>query len=210
MNTKYKSYIIIGVVLLIVVIIAAWYVSARNGLVAADEGLKKQWAEVEVQYQRRLDLIPNLVRSVTTATDIETSSVEKVTKARSAGAELLSAVEAAQKVNGGNALSSQEAMDSYLNARQAVDRSLGIYVNAVHEAYPDYKSISQFQDLNTQLEGTENRIATERMRYTDCVKEYNTLIRKFPVNLVASIGGFDKKPQFEAEAGAEKAPEVQF
>lgn len=203
---KKTAIIAIAVIVVVLVACVSWYVSTRNGLVVLDEGVSQQWSQVEVQYQRRLDLIPNLVETVKGYAEHESSTYENVTRAR---AGLTDAYNAAREVPA-SAPADQQALDRFNNAQGELGRAFNIYVNAVREAYPDLKANTQFTDLQTQLEGTENRIATERGRYTDVVKEYNVAVKRFPANLWAGIFGFSAKPQFQAEAEAAKAPQVQF
>ena len=202
-----KSAIVIGVIVIILVFLGSWYVSARNGLVAMDENVQEQWSKVEVQYQRRLDLIPNLVETVKGYAAHESSTYENVTRAR---AGLSDAYNTANALQGKEAGASEADLDRYNAAQQSLGKALSIYVNAVREAYPDLKADSQFTDLQTQLEGTENRIATERGRYTEEVKAFNVAVRTFPRSIVASIAGFNVKPQFKADAEAATAPKVSF
>lgn len=198
--------IVLGVIVVLIIVCIGWYVSVRNNLVTLDEGVAEQWSKVEVQYQRRLDLIPNLVETVKGYAEHESSTFEKVTQAR---AGLTDAYNAAREVPAA-APSSQQSMDKFSAAQQQLGRAFSIYVNAVHEAYPDLKANAQFADLQTQLEGTENRIATERGRYTEIVKEYNIAVRRFPASIVAGMSGFAVKPQFQADAQAAQAPKVSF
>jgi len=202
-----KSLIIAGVVILAIVLLGAWFISSRNGFVKLDEDVQQQWSKVEVQYQRRLDLIPNLVETVKGYADHESTTLEKVTRAR---AGLSDAYNKANALQGQDAASTEQSLDNYNAAQQSLGKALSIYVNAVREAYPDLKANTQFEDLQTQLEGTENRIATERGRYTDAVRSYNVAVRSFPGSLVASISGFTAKPQFKADAEAATAPKVSF
>lgn len=173
-----------------------------NSLVEQQQGVEQAWAQVENQYQRRADLIPNLVNTVKGYAEHESSTLESVTNAR---AGLTKAYDAAQAVE-----NPQENIEQYQQAQSALKGALDIYVNAVREAYPDLKANTNFMSLQTQLEGTENRISTERKRYTEAVMEYNTSIRKFPTNIYAGWFGFKEKPQFKAEPGASKVPEVKF
>ncbi|MBO7165367.1 MAG: LemA family protein [Muribaculaceae bacterium] len=178
-----------------------------NSLVEMEQTVEQSWAQVENQYQRRLDLIPNLVNVVKGYADHESQTLQSVTNAR---AGLTQAYNQAQALPGDQAMASEEALQQYQQAQNNLKGALGIYVNAVREAYPDLKANENFRDLQTQLEGTENRIATERLRYTEAVKEYNTAIKQFPTVIYAGWFGFNAKPQFKAEEGANKAPEVQF
>lgn len=173
-----------------------------NSLVEKEQSVNQAWAQVENQYQRRADLIPNLVNTVKGYAQHESSTLESVTRAR---AGLTKAYDAAQ-----SAEAIPENIEQYQQAQSNLKGALDIYVNAVKEAYPDLKANTNFIDLQTQLEGTENRISTERMRYTEAVKDYNTSIKKFPTNIYAGWFGFKEKPQFKAEAGAQKAPVVEF
>lgn len=202
-----KSTITIAVIVAIVLMLCAGACSSYNGMVEKEQTVEQTWAQVENQYQRRSDLIPNLVNTVKGYASHESTTLQSVTDARVG---LSKAYNDANAVSPEQAQSSQEGLKQYQQAQNKLKGALDIYVNAVREAYPDLKANQNFQDLQTQLEGTENRISTERQRYTVAVKEYNTTIKKFPGRIFASIFGFESRPQFEAEAGAEKAPEVQF
>lgn len=173
-----------------------------NSLVEKEQKVDQAWAQVENQYQRRADLIPNLVNTVKGYAEHESSTLEAVTNAR---AGLTKAYEASQSVE-----NPQKNIEQFQQAQSALKGALDIYVNAVREAYPDLKANTNFMALQTQLEGTENRIATERKRYTEAVLEYNTSIKKFPTTIYAGWFGFKEKQQFKAEPGANKAPEVKL
>ena len=203
-----KKSAIVTIVIIVVAVVAgiSWYISTRNGLVVLDEGVAQQWSKVEVQYQRRLDLIPNLVETVKGYAEHENSTFENVTRAR---AGLTDAYNAAREVPA-TAPADQQSLDAFNNAQGQLGRAFNVYVNAVREAYPDLKANTQFADLQTQLEGTENRISTERGRYTEIVKEYNIAVRRFPASIVAGMSGFAPKAQFQAEAAAATAPKVSF
>lgn len=170
-----------------------------NSLVEKKQGVEQQWAEVQNQYQRRADLIPNLVNTVKGYAKHESSTLEKVTEAR---AKATSITINPEDLNEENLARFQQAQNGLTGALKSL--------LAVSEAYPDLKANENFRDLQTQLEGTENRITTARGRYTEAVRNYNTAIKKFPTLIYAGILGFKPKPQFSAEAGAEKAPEVNF
>lgn len=170
-----------------------------NSLVEDQQGVDQAWAEVENQYQRRADLIPNLVNTVKGYAKHESSTLEKVTEAR---AKATSITINPEDLNEENLARFQQAQNGLTGALKSL--------LAVSEAYPDLKANENFRDLQTQLEGTENRITTARGRYTEAVRNYNTAIKKFPTLIYAGILGFKPKPQFSAEAGAEKAPEVNF
>lgn len=172
-----------------------------NSIQGADEDVKAKWAQVQNQYQRRLDLVPNLVRTVQGAANFERETLQAVIEARSQAASV--------KVDA-SVLEDPAAFQRF----QQVQDSLGSALQrlmVVVERYPDIKSTAAFRDLQAQLEGTENRISVERKRYIDSVAVYNKLVRQFPTNLTARhILGVEVKPTFEATAGAEKPPEVQF
>lgn len=202
-----KSLIITIAIVAVVLLLCAGGCSSYNGMVEKEQIVEQTWAQVENQYQRRADLIPNLVNTVKGYASHESETLQSVTDAR---AGLTQAYNDANAVSSADAVKSQEALNSYQQAQSALKGALDIYVNAVREAYPDLKANANFQDLQTQLEGTENRISTERQRYTEAVKEYNTKIKKFPGNIFAGIFGFEAKPQFKADEGASKAPIVEF
>lgn len=170
-----------------------------NSLVDKQQTVDEAWAQVENQYQRRADLIPNLVNTVKGYTTHESETLVKVTEARAK----------ATSITIDPADLNEETLAKYQAAQSELSGALKSLL-AVTEAYPDLKANENFMNLQTQLEGTENRIATERKRYTSAVKEYNTSIKKFPTMIYAGWFGFKEKPQFKAEAGAEKAPEVKF
>lgn len=170
-----------------------------NSLVEKQQNVDQAWAQVENQYQRRADLIPNLVNTVKGYSTHESETFEKVTLAR---AKATSITIDADNLNEENLAKFQAAQNELSQALKSL--------LAVTEAYPDLKANENFMNLQTQLEGTENRIATERMRYTEAVRDYNTAIKKFPTTIYAGWFGFDAKPQFKAEEGAQRAPEVSF
>ena len=170
-----------------------------NSLVEKQQGVDQAWAQVENQYQRRADLIPNLVNTVKGYSQHEEETLLKVTEAR---VKATSITISADDLNEENLAKFQQAQGELSQALKSL--------LAVTEAYPDLKANENFLNLQAQLEGTENRIATERKRYTEAVMEYNTSIKKFPTLIYAGWFGFKEKPQFKAEAGAEKAPEVKF
>ncbi len=170
-----------------------------NSLVEKQQGVDQAWAQVENQYQRRADLIPNLVETVKGYSTHESETLQKVTEAR---AKATSITIDAENLN-------EETLAKYQQAQGELSQALKSLL-AVTEAYPDLKANENFMQLQAQLEGTENRIATERKRYTEAVADYNTAIKKFPTNIYAGWFGFEAKPQFRAEAGADQAPEVKF
>ena len=170
-----------------------------NSLVDKQQTVDQAWAQVENQYQRRADLIPNLVNTVKGYSTHESETLQKVTEAR---AKATSITIDAENLN-------EETLAKFQQAQGELSQALKSLL-AVSEAYPELKANENFMALQAQLEGTENRIAPERRRYTEAVKDYNTAIKKFPTTIYAGWFGFEPKPQFKAEAGAEKAPEVKF
>lgn len=183
----------------IIVISIIWVVSKYNGLVKKDEACTQQWSKVESQYQRRLDLIPNLVNTVKGYAEHEQETFTQVIEARNQASQT--------KIDPNNM--SQEAMDKFQQSQQTLKSSLDRLMVVV-ERYPDLKANQNFLELQSQLEGTENRIAVERQRFADVVNTYNSTIRRFPTNLIAGIFSFERKAYFESEAGAENAPKVEF
>lgn len=199
-----KNVVMLAAVIAFVAILFAGGCSSYNGMVDADQAVAKQWGQVENQYQRRADLIPNLVSTVKGYAAHESSTLEAVTNAR---AGLTKAYNDANAITGEQA---QANLPAFQQAQSALKGALDIYVNAVREAYPDLKANENFLNLQAQLEGTENRVATERTRYNEVVETYNKKVLRFPGRIFASIFGFDKKDMFRAEEGAQKAPKVEF
>jgi LemA protein len=189
----------LGVFVLLVLSVILWYFGAYNKMVNADEQVSAQWANVENQYQRRADLVPNLVATVKGYAAHEQSTLEGVIEAR---AQATAVQIDPTKLNA-------QTLAQYQQAQGNLSSALSRLLVSV-ERYPDLKANQNFLDLQAQLEGTENRIATERLRFNDQAQVYNTLIRRFPNSIVAGMSGFQQKPYFKAEAGTEKAPEVQF
>lgn len=202
-----KSTVSIIVVVVLLVLVLGGGCSVYNGMVTQQQKVEAAWAKVEVQYQRRLDLIPNLVETVKGYAAHESGTLESVTRARAGLSDAYNQADSLQRAGAG---ATAQGFEQYTAAQSSLNRALSIYVNAVHEAYPDLKANENFMSLQTQLEGTENRIATERGRYTDVVKDYNVSIRRFPRNILAGMFGFEPKPQYQAEAAAQSAPKVQF
>ena len=188
-------WIILGIVAVIVI----WAVSGYNSLVSNEENVGKAWANVESAYQRRSDLIPNLVNTVKGYAQHEQKTLQDVVEARSKATSI--------RVDASTA--TPEQMQQWISAQQEVGSALGRLI-AISESYPTLRANENFLALQTQLEGTENRIKTERDRYNEAVKGFNVKIRRFPTNILASMFGFERREMFEAEAGAEIAPEVQF
>ncbi|MBD5233220.1 MAG: LemA family protein [Bacteroidales bacterium] len=204
---KKSGIITLAVIAILVIVLFVSGKSAYNSMVTLEQDVDEAWAKVEVQYQRRMDLIPNMVETVKGYAEHESSTYEKVTQAR---AGLSDAYNAAKEQSATVTPADTEAFDRYNQAQQGLNKALSIYVNAVKEAYPDLKADVQFTNLQTTLEGTENRIATERGRYTGVVKEYNLKVKRFPANIWASIFGFSAKPQFASDPEAATAPKVSF
>lgn len=197
---KFKpATIVLLVVVALLLFLGMGACSSYNNMVGLQESVDQSWGEVETQYQRRADLIPNLVNTVKGYATHEAQTLEKVTQARANATSITLDV---------NDLT-EENLAKYQKAQGELSSALKSLL-AVTENYPDLKANKNFEDLQAQLEGTENRIATARGRYTEQVKEYNTTIRRFPANIFAGMFGFDKKPQFAAEEGASKAPTVDF
>ena len=176
-------------------------VSINNGLVAKEQGVDAAWAQVLNQYQRRADLVPNLVKTVEGSADFEKSTLEQVVNARASVGRVT--VDASQAPTDPNML--QQFQQAQASFSSALSRLL-----VVAENYPDLKASAGFRDLQAQLEGTENRIAVERGRFNEVVQTYNTSVKKFPAVLLAGTLGYHPRPYFQSDAGAEKAPEVQF
>lgn len=192
-----------GKVLIIVFILGLLVflgISTNNGLVEREENVESAWAQVENQYQRRADLIPNLVNTVRGAADFEQETLTAVINARS---------KATSVTITASDLNDPSKIAQFQEAQQQLSGALSRLLVSV-ERYPELKANSNFRDLQAQLEGTENRISTQRMRFNNAAQNYNTSIRKFPTSIIASIGGFERKAYFEAEKGAENAPTVDF
>jgi LemA protein len=190
------------VILVVVAFLGIWAVSARNNLVTLEEGVKEKWSQVENVYQRRLDLIPNLVNTVKGYATHERETLEGVVEARAK----------ATQISGDalkNVINDPQAFQKFQESQSALSSALSRLMVVV-ERYPDLKANQNFLELQSQLEGTENRIAVERRRYNETAKDFNVAIRRFPTAMIASFFGFKEKAYFQAEAGAAKAPEVKF
>jgi LemA protein len=185
----------------IVAAVALFAISTYNGLVGKQQGVDASWAQVLNQYQRRADLVPNLVKTVEGSANFEKSTLEQVVNARASVGRV--SVDPNQAPADPNTL--KQFQDAQASFGSALSRLL-----VVAENYPDLKSSAGFRDLQAQLEGTENRIAVERGRFNEVVQGYNTTVKKFPAVLFAGMLGFHPRPYFQSDAGAEKAPEVQF
>jgi LemA protein len=191
-------------IVLIVVIIGAWGVSSYNGLIALDQGVQAQWGQVENVYQRRADLIPNLVATVKGVANFEKSTYIAVAQARA---------KVGQVTLGGteNLPADAAALAKYQAAQDGLTSALSRLL-AVVENYPELKANENFLELQSQLEGTENRIAVERMRYNEAAQKFNTTRLQFPTNVIAGMFGdqFKEKAYFQATQGSETPPKVQF
>lgn len=196
-----KKVLIIILVCFVVLLsgFAGYGIKTYNGMVRAQENVTSQWANVENQYQRRSDLIPNLVNTVKGYAEHEKSTLDAVISARA---------KATQTTIDASDLN-ETTMKAYQTVQGELSQALGRLL-VVTENYPDLKANQNFMELQAQLEGTENRISTERTRYNDMVKTYNTFVRTFPSSLVAAITGFESKPYFQADESAKSAPKVEF
>lgn len=192
---KKSNMIIIGVIALV----AIWGISVYNGLVTMEEDVNGQWSNVETQYQRRADLIPNLVSTVKGYASHEQETLEGVIQARSAATQI--------KVDVNDL--TEEKLAEFQKAQGAVTSALGKLL-AITENYPDLKANQNFLELQAQLEGTENRINVARTNFNNTAKEFNTAIRRFPKSILAGLFGFKKRAYFEAAEGTEQAPKVEF
>ena len=190
-----KKWIWIGAV----AVVAIFFYATYNGFVNREEGLKSAWSNVETQYQRRADLIPNLVNTVKGYAAHETQTLNEVTEARARATSInLSADDL-----------TPERLAQFQRAQAEVRSALGRLI-AVSESYPDLKANQNFLELQAQLEGTENRIAVARKDFNAAAQQYNVSVRRFPANLVARMFGFGQKPYFESAEGAAAAPQVTF
>lgn len=195
-----KSVIItFTAIVAMVALVAIWAVSGYNSLVNADESVATAWSNVENQYQRRADLIPNLVNTVKGYAAHEQETLDAVVSARTRATQVT--------IDADNM--TPEKLAEYQKAQGEVGAALSRLL-AITESYPDLKANQNFLELQAQLEGTENRISVERRNFNEAARSYNTSIRTFPKNLLAGMFGFEKRPYFEAQDGAEKAPEVKF
>ncbi len=188
---KKKTLITVGIIVAVLVVLISLFAGTYNSLVAMQTTVESKQSDIQVQLQRRADLIPNFVNSIKGYTEYEQSTLQAVTEARAAVG------------NAADATQQAEANDQ-------LNRAISIWVNAVTEAYPELKASAQFQSLQTELAGTENRVAVARKDYNEAVQVYNTSIRQFPRVLFANLFGFEAMPLFEASDSAQQAPEVSF
>mgnify|MGYP001627558310 CR=1 FL=1 len=194
-----KTLIVIGVIVLIVLIFFSFFKNTYNNMVRLGEQVDAQWAQVENVYQRRADLIPNLVNTVKGFAAQEQEVLIGVVEARAK----------ATSVNLSADNLTAENLKAFQDAQAGLSSALARLMVVV-EKYPELKSNQNFLELQSQLEGTENRITVERMKFNDTTREYNTYIKSFPQNLLAGMFGFDNKPYFEAKEGSAEAPKVEF
>lgn len=194
-----KSFIVLGVVLVLVFIVYRFFAGTYNNLVTKEEEVSSAWAQVENVYQRRLDLIPNLVATVKGAADFEQSTLTAVIEARASATQV--------KIDPKNLTA--EELGKFQAAQGQLSAALGRLM-VVAEQYPQLRATQNFTELQAQLEGSENRIAVERQKFNEVARGYNTYRRSFPRNLLAGMYGFKEKAYFESDKGAEKAPKVEF
>ena len=198
----------LGVVVVVALIAIMWGVGVRNGLVNREEAVNSQWSQVENVYQRRFDLIPNLVRTVQGAANFEKSTLQAVVEARARVGQVAAPAQFNPNA-GGNVTSNPQAFQQFQQAQDQLSGALSRLLVVV-ERYPDLKSNANFIGLQEELAGTENRISVERRRYNEVAQDYNAAIRRFPANVVAGMSGFKPKAYFTATAGADRPPEVNF
>jgi LemA protein len=191
---------ILGGLLLIAFIAISWGVGINNKIITADEGVKNGWSQVENQYQRRFDLIPNLVETVKGYAKQEKEVLIGVTEARASVGQMKVTPEV---------LRDPQAFQQFQQAQDGLGAALSRLMVVV-EKYPELKSNQNFLELQSQLEGTENRITVARKRFNETVQEYNIMIRRFPASIIAGFGGFREAQYFQSVAGSEKAPQVKF
>ena len=196
MNTKYLTVIVVVVFILL---LGGCGCNGYNNLVSLDETVKAKWGNVQSEYQRRTDLIPNLVNTVKGAANFEQQTLTNVMEARAKATQV--------KIDANDL--SPEKIAQFQQAQGQVTSSLGRLL-AVVENYPDLKATQNFRDLQAQLEGTENRIKVSRNDFNDAVQQYNSTARRFPNNIFANMFGFREKGYFQSEPGSDKAPEVKF
>lgn len=194
-----KKWIVIGGVVLVLFLIYNFFSGKYNTMVTMDENVNKEWSNVETQYQRRYDLIPNLVNTVKGFAEQEKEVLIGVTEARAKASSMT--------LDPSNL--TQENLAQFNQAQGQLNSALSRLLVTV-EKYPDLKSNQNFLELQAQLEGTENRIAVSRTRFNDAAQEYNTYIRKFPNSMIAGMFDFARKPFFEADEAASSAPKVEF
>jgi LemA protein len=191
----------LALLVLLIIIIGISVAGTNNRLVTKSQEVDKQWAQVENQYQRRADLVPNLVATVQGAAQFEKSTLEEVTRARASVGQA--------NVNPGQAPTDPAQLAKFEQAQAALGSALSRLLVVV-EKYPELKANANFRDLQAQLEGTENRISVERMRFNETAQDYNTTLMKFPTNITGRLLGFKEKPYFHGTPGSERPPAVNF
>lgn len=201
MSKGMKTLLIVGVLVVLGVMAYSFFVGNYNKLVSLDEGVKQAWAQVQNQYQRRADLIPNLVETVKGAANFEKETLEGVIQARANATR--------PEINAENILNNPQAFQQFQQAQDNLGAALGRLMVVV-ERYPELKANQNYRDLQTQLEGTENRISVERRRFNETVQGYNSTLRTFPTVMIAGMYGFQQRPYFEATAEAQQVPKVDF
>ncbi|MCX6306717.1 MAG: LemA family protein [Bacteroidetes bacterium] len=194
-----KGWIALIVIVGIVLLLTVWITGINNSLVTREEGVNQAWGNVENVYQRRLDLIPNLVNTVKGVANFEQQTLTAVIEARAKATSV--------QINPKNL--DEGSLQKFQEAQNGVSSAIGRLMVVV-EKYPELKATQNFSELQAQLEGTENRISVERMKFNESAQAYNTYLRRFPNSMFAGMFGFQKKAYFQAQAGAEKAPQVQF
>lgn len=195
-----KGLIILLAVIGVIILFIMWGVGKYNSIVKLDEGVNSAWAQVQNQYQRRMDLIPNLVETVKGVANFEKSTLQGVIEARA---------KATQVTLSPQLLNDPKAFQQFEQSQGQLSSALSRLLVTV-EQYPNLKANENFLQLQSQLEGTENRISVERKRFNEVVQGYNSTIRTVPTNIIANFSGFQQKQYFQAQAGAETAPKVQF
>ena len=194
-----KKLVIIGIVIVVIIVIYRMFAGTYNNMVNQEEGVKSQWAQVQNVYQRRADLIPNLVNTVKGYADFEQETLTRVIEARAK----------ATSVNIDASNLTPETVAQFQAAQGELSAALSRLLVTI-ERYPELKANQGFLDLQTQLEGTENRITVERMKFNDVVQGYNAYLRRFPQNMIAGFFGFEQRGYFEATPQAQEAPQVEF
>lgn len=198
MNEKYKKFIVPGIIVGVLLLIGLWIGGTYNSLVGEREKVTAAFSNVETQYQRRIDLVGNLVNTVKGSSDFEKSTLTEITESRAKAGSV--------KVD---ASSSQAQVQQYVEAQNQMNSALSRLLVTV-EAYPNIKSTDAYRDLMSQLEGTENRIQVARSDFNNTARPYNTRIQTFPTNVIANLFGFSQRAYFESQEGADKAPTVDF
>lgn len=203
MNKKFAvgCGVVIAVVVLIAIILVIYGIRSYNNMIQMDEGVKEKWSQVENVYQRRLDLIPNLVETVKGYAAHEKETFQAVTEARSKAGGMINI--------GADVLKNPEMFQQYQQAQASLSSALSRLMVVV-EKYPELKANQNFLSLQDQLEGTENRITVERQRFNEAARGFNTFIKQFPRVILARLFGFNEKPYFKGQEGAEIAPKVKF